>query len=465
MTDQSANAAGISTNKRIYVLGAVGGSLFGYDTAVISGALLFINKQFHLTSFLSGVVVSALLAGAIVGAAVAGRLSDALGRKKLLLAAAVVFTVGAFGAALSPNITALVVFRFVLGLGVGSASFIVPLYLVELAPTAIRGSVGTLNTLAFSVGALAAYAINAALANAEAWRWMLGLAAIPSLIMLVGVFLLPETPRWLVRKGRDREARSVLGLNRDSESVEQEMQSIKDVLQEETSALRQLLAPWVRPALIVGLGLAILQQIVGINTIIYYAPTILSTVGFGDSAAVIASFSVGVVGLAGAVLAIKLIDRVGRKFLLLSGTAIMIVSLAVLTITSLVLAKPTGVGVESIVILVCLLVFQFSYAATWGPVVWIMLGEIFPLRIRGLAAGLASTALWAANLVVSLVFPPLLAAVGIGYIYLGFAVISVGALFFIRFLVTETRGRSLENIEADLMRRQGAQSERKAFSS
>jgi sugar porter (SP) family MFS transporter len=455
MSNAPATARKTRTNALIYVIGAIGGSLFGYDTAVISGALLFINKDFHLTPLFSGVVTSAILAGAIVGAAVAGPVSDRLGRKRLLLADAVIFTIGALGAAFSPGLTALIVFRFVLGLSVGSASFIVPLYLVELAPTRIRGPVATLNTLAFDVGALAAYAIDAGLASSGAWRWMLGLGAVPSVIMLVGTFVLPETPRWLVRRGRDDEARSVLGLNRTTAEVEPEVHNIKEVLRIESGSARELLAPWVRPALIVGVGLAILQQITGINSIIYYAPTILTTVGFGDTGAVITSLSVGVVGILSALLAIKIIDRVGRKFLLLGGSAIMIASLAALSAVSLLLPTPTQIGPVSIVVLVCLLAFDFCFAATWGPAVWILLGEIFPLRMRGVAAGVASTALWAADLLVTLVFPPLLAAIGIGYVYLIFLAITVGAMFFIHFLVTETKGRSLEDIEADLMQRGG----------
>lgn len=453
MPYRSADVGRTSASKLIYVFGALGGMLFGYDTAVISGAILFINQEFGLSPVFSGLVVSALLGGAMVGAATAGWLSDKVGRKRLLLAAGIIFTIGALGVALASSAAVLVLFRFALGLAVGSASFIVPLYLVELAPTESRGSVATLNTLAFSVGALAAYAVNAALANAEAWRWMLGLAVIPSLAMIIGVWFLPESPRSLVRRDREREARSVLRLNRDEKAVEYEIQNIKEVMRHEAGGLRELLAPWIKPALIVGLGLAIFQQLIGINTVIYYAPTILTNVGFGDSAAITSTLGVGIVSVANAVLAIYLIDRVGRKLLLLGGSAVMTSSLGVVALISLLFPEPTGVGPTSIAILGCLLVFQFCFGATWGPAVWILLGEIFPLKVRGAAAGLAATVLWAVNLAISLSFPPLVTLVGIGYVFLGFAILGIAAFLFVLRFVTETKGRSLEEIEAELMRR------------
>ncbi len=439
-----------SFNWLIYVFGALGGLLFGYDTGVIAGALLYINKDLGLTPTLQGVVVSSLLVGAMVGAIVAGPLADAIGRRRLVLIAAVTFIVGAIGSALALSAGVLILFRVVLGLAVGAASVIVPLYLAELAPTEIRGAIASLNQLMIVTGILVAYIVNLSLAASGGWRLMLGLAVVPALVMLVGMLFMPETPRWLVAKDREPEAREILRRSRDEDAVEKEIHDIKSVERQEEGGLRELLAPWVRPALVVGMGLAILQQIVGINTIIYYAPTTLTKVGFGDSAAILANAGIGVLNVAMTLVAIWLIDRVGRKPLLLVGALGMALSLAILAITSLVLPEPKGLGLVGLITVVCLAGFIVSFAVSWGPIVWVMLAEIFPLRIRGAAMGVATLLLWGANFVVSLTFPILLSAVGIGYLFLGYAVIGVLAFLFVRYFVVETKGRSLEEIEADL---------------
>lgn len=452
MSSQGSSHAreGTSFNWLIYFFGALGGLLFGYDTGVIAGALLYINKDLELTPTLQGVVVSSLLVGAMVGAIVAGPLADAIGRRRLVLIAAVTFIVGAIGSALAPSAGVLILFRVVLGLAVGAASVIVPLYLAELAPTNIRGAIASLNQLMIVTGILVAYIVNLSLAASGGWRLMLGLAVVPALVMLLGMLFMPETPRWLVAKDREPEAREVLRRSRDEDAIEKEIHDIKAVERQEEGGVRELLAPWVRPALVVGLGLAILQQIVGINTIIYYAPTTLTKVGFGDSAAILANAGIGVLNVAMTLVAIWLIDKVGRKPLLLVGALGMALSLAILAITSLVLPEPKGLGPVGIITVVCLASFIVSFAASWGPIVWVMLAEIFPLRIRGAAMGVATLLLWGANFVVSLTFPILLAAVGIGYLFLGYAVIGVLAFLFVRFFVVETKGRSLEEIEADL---------------
>ncbi len=439
-----------SFNWLIYIFGALGGLLFGYDTGVIAGALLYINKDLGLTPTLQGVVVSSLLVGAMVGSIVAGPLADAIGRRRLVLIAALTFIVGAIGSALAPSAGVLILFRVVLGLAVGAASVIVPLYLAELAPTEIRGAIASLNQLMIVTGILVAYIVNLSLASSGGWRLMLGLAVVPALVMLFGMLFMPETPRWLVAKDREPEAREVLRRSRDEDAVEKEIHDIKSVERQEEGGVRELLAPWVRPALVVGMGLAILQQIVGINTIIYYAPTTLTKVGFGNSAAILANAGIGVLNVAMTLVAIWLIDKVGRKPLLLVGALGMALSLAILAITSLVLPEPKGLGLVGIITVVCLAGFIVSFAASWGPIVWVMLAEIFPLRIRGAAMGVATLLLWGANFVVSLTFPILLSAVGIGYLFLGYAVIGVLAFLFVRVFVVETKGRSLEEIEADL---------------
>src|ERR671921_461363 len=336
------SAAGGGGNKLVYLFGSLGGLLFGYDTGVISGAILFISQELRLTPFLEGLVVASLLLGAAAGAASAGPLSDRLGRRNIIIIAAILFTIGAIGAALAPNVGVLVLFRVVLGLAVGSAALIVPLYLSEIAPTQIRGAITSLNQLNIVFGILFAYIVNALLASSGAWRWMLGLAVIPSLVLLIGMYFLPETPRWLVSQDRDEDARDVLRRSRDEETVEKEIQDIKEVEEQEEGGLRELTASWVRPALIVAIGLAVFQQIIGINTIIYYAPTTLTNVGYGAAAAIYANLIIGVVNVAMTFVAIWIIDRVGRKPLLLAGLVGMVASLTVLGLSTLLLSEPSS---------------------------------------------------------------------------------------------------------------------------
>lgn len=441
---------------KLFVFGALGGLLFGYDTGVISGAILFIKKDFDLSSFLEGAVVAVLLLGALVGAATAGPLNDRIGRRRLLLIAGVVFTLGALGSALAPNTGVLIAFRAVLGLAVGTAALTVPLYLSEIAPPESRGAITSLNQLMVVCGILLAFVVNAFLAPAEAWRWMLGLAVIPSIALFAGMYTMPETPRFLVRIGREEKAREVLNRIMDSSGVDEELAEIKRVDEEEEqgAGLADLKQGWLRPALIVAIGLAVFQQLVGINTIIYYAPTTLTNVGYGDSAAIAANIVIGVVNVGMTLVAIKLVDRVGRKPLLLAGLAGMILSLLVLGLSLTIMSEPKSPGdPAAIVTLICLGTFIASFAATWGPVVWVMLPEVLPLHVRGAAMGLAIGLHWFANFAVSQSFPLLTDAFSPGAVFLGYAGIGVIATLFVLKMVTETKGRSLEEIEEALHER------------
>ena len=457
-----------ASGRRIFFFGALGGLLFGYDTGVISGAILFITEDFALSPFMQGAVVAALLLGAMVGAAAAGGLSDRLGRRRLIIVAAVTFTVGAVAAAAAPSAGALVAARFVLGLAVGSAALVVPLYLSEIAPTKIRGAIGSLNQLMIVVGILAAFIVNAILASSGDWRLMLGLAAIPSLILLVGMFFMPETPRFLVRTGEEDEARDVLEEVRSdsgrAEEPERKIEEIREVdEQEEGGGLELLKEKWVRPALVVAIGLAVLQQLIGINTIIYYAPTTLTSVGYGPESAIYANLVIGTLNVAATIVAIRIVDSVGRKPMLLGGLIGMVTSLTVLGLSSELLSEPNSAGDPAAVItLLCLAGFIVSFAATWGPVVWVMLPEVLPLSVRGTAMGVAVCLHWGANFLVSQTFPVMLDAWGPGPVFLGYAAIGVLAFVFVRAVVPETKGRSLEEIEADLHRKSDARDRRPA---
>ncbi len=444
-----------ASGRTIYFFGALGGVLFGYDTGVISGALLFIPNDFKLSPFVKGAIVAGLLLGAMIGAAFAGRLSDRLGRKRLIVGAAVIFTGGALLAALAPNVEVLIGARFILGLAVGSAALVVPLYLAEIAPTEVRGAIASLNQLMIVVGILAAYIVNAILASSGNWRLMLGLAAAPALILLAGMMFMPETPRYLVHAGEEDTARAVLEDLPGDERPEERIEEIRDVEHEESdTGLRSLLrAKWVRPALVVATGLAVFQQLVGINTIIYYAPTTLTNVGFAKTSAIYANLIIGVINVLMTVIAIRIVDRVGRKPMLLGGVAGMAGSLLVLGISLSVLPTPHHPSDPAAVItLVCLATFIASFAATWGPVVWVMLPEVLPLSVRGTAMGVAVFGNWGANFLVSQTFPPLLSGVGPGPVFLGYAGLGVLAAIFVKVFVAETKGRSLEEIEADLHR-------------
>ena len=440
------------SGRRIYFFGALGGVLFGYDTGVISGALLVITKDFKPSPFMTGAIVAGLLLGAMIGAALAGPLSDRLGRRRVIMIAAVVFTVGALAAAVSPDVWTLVASRFVLGLAVGSAALVVPLYLSEIAPTNIRGAISSLNQMMIVVGILTAFIVNAALASSGNWRLMVGAAVIPSVILLVGMAFMPETPRFLVRQGEEGEAREVLEELRSEDEPEEEIREIREVEEQERgSARRELREAWVRPALIVAIGLAVFQQLVGINTIIYYAPTTLTNVGYGAESAIYANLVIGVVNVGMTIIAIRIVDRVGRKPMLLGGLVGMVSSLTVLGVSLLLLAEPKSPGdPAAIITLICLASFIASFAVTWGPVVWVMLPEVLPLSVRGTAMGIAVFLHWGANFAVSQTFPLLLKGFGPGPVFLGYAGIGVLAFLFVKTQVTETKGRSLEEIEADL---------------
>ena len=450
---EEASSGGSGGNRRfVYVVASVaalGGLLFGYDTGVISGALLFIKQDFDLNPFVEGFIVSSLLLGAMVGAGVSGALSDRLGRRTIILGAAIIFAIGAIGAGLSPSVWVLLVFRFVLGLGVGAASALVPSYISESAPTDVRGSLSSLFQLAITLGILIAYLVNGAFAAAEDWRWPIGLAFVPAAVLFVGMYFLPETPRWLVSKNREEEARQVLSRSRSEEEVDSEISEIREVEQEEEEQVGygELFAPWVRPMIVVGIGLAVFQQFVGINTVIYYAPTIIKSTGLGSSASILSTIGIGIVNVVMTVVAILIVDRVGRKPLLIVGLVGMVISLLIIGGAFLV---PGLSGIISWVTLAGLMLYVASFAVSFGPLLWVMLPEIFPVKARGAGTGLSSLSNWGANFIVAQAFLPLVALIGTTAVFWILAGICVLAGIFIYFIVPETRGRSLEEIESDL---------------
>ncbi|MDR1696550.1 MAG: sugar porter family MFS transporter [Endomicrobium sp.] len=434
----------------VYFFGALGGLLFGYDTGVISGAILFIKADMALTAWQDGMVVSAILLGAIIGAAVISSLSDKFGRRKMVLLAAFIFALGAVLSAVAGNPAVLIISRIILGLAVGGASALVPLYLAEMAPAKSRGTLSTLNQLMITIGILSAYIVNLIFADsAYGWRIMLGFAAIPAVILFVGTLYLPESPRWLICKGDENEGAEILRALR-SHGAEQEISDIKDACAKESGGYKELMEAWIRPALIIGIGLAMLQQFIGCNTVIYYAPTIFSAIGLGNSSAILSTVGIGVLNVLVTVLALFVMDKIDRKKMLIIGSAGMAVSLTVLgTMSRFIDSASADVHVMAYITLTAICVYIFFFALTWGPVMWIMIGEVFPLKVRGLGVGVSSVANWTANLLVALTFPFFLEKIGYS-LFLVFAVIAVFSIIFVKFKVFETRRRSLEEIEAVL---------------
>jgi SP family galactose:H+ symporter-like MFS transporter len=432
---------------------ALGGLLFGYDTGVISGALLFLREAFHLSALMLGVVTSIALAGAALGASVAGLLADRFGRRPVLIATAGVFIVGAIASALAPGLILLLAGRLLVGIGIGGASMLTPLYLAEIAPAPARGALVSFNQLAVTVGILVSYLVGYALAGSGSWRWMLGLGGVPGVILVVGMLFLPETPRWLAGHGHVDKARDALRELRGRDAdIEPEMKALRADLgaQAQSSPRNRLDHEAARLPLIVGIGLAIFQQVTGINTVIYFAPVIFQASGLSSaSAAILATAGIGVVNVVMTMVAIWLVDRVGRRILLLGGLAGMGISLCGLA-TAFLLGSGPWLGALTAVSLAA---YVGCFAIGLGPVFWLLISEIFPLAIRARGMSAATIANWLANLVVALTFLDLVDLLGRPGVFFLYAGLTLAALLFARALVPETKGLSLEAVEAVWLRR------------
>lgn len=437
--------------KLIFFLGALGGLLYGYDTGVISGALLFIKNDIPLTSFTEGLVVSSMLVGAIFGSGASGPLSDKLGRRKLVFIIAIVFILGALILSFAQSMVILVIGRFIIGLAVGGSTAIVPVYLSEMAPTDTRGSLSSLNQLMITIGILASYLVNYAFADAEAWRWMVGLAVVPSIILMAGVYFMPESPRWLLEHRSEKAARKVMAITRQQSEIDKEIDEMKEIIHISESTWTVLKSVWLRPVLLIGCIFALLQQIIGINAIIYYAPTIFSQAGLGDATAILGTVGIGSVNVIVTIFAIMIMDKIDRKKLLITGNIGMVSSLLIMATLVWTIGLDSTVGAW--IIVACLTMFIIFFAFTWGPILWIVLPELFPMRARGAATGIATLSLSIGSLLVAQLFPILTSVMGIEQVFLIFAAIGILAMIFVIKYLPETRGRSLEEIEVDLRNR------------
>jgi MFS transporter, SP family, galactose:H+ symporter len=446
----------------VAAIAGLAGLLFGYDTGIIASALLQIEPDFGISGFTAGAVVGAVPLGAVAGAAFSSKRGDHYGRKRLIIASAVIFIIGAITSGIAPEEYTLFLSRLVIGIAIGVASAVAPVYISEVAPPERRGSLVTFFQLAVTIGILVAYLVGLAFADVtDGWRWMLALGAVPAMALAAGVSYLPQSPRWLVMQGRHDDAMKALSRVRfgGDDTIKDEVAEIEMSMNQEKGSWRDLFAPAIKAALVVGVGLAILQQITGINTVIYYAPTILQQAGFeSNSAAILASLSVGIVNVLMTIVALRLLDKAGRRELLFIGVTGMSISLFILGCVFLATTISTA---GSIVAILALMTFVSSFAISLGPIFWLINAEIYPLSVRSEAASIGTMANWLFNFIVSLTFLPLIAAFGhvftngqVGAFWF-YSVIGLVTLWFCWKFVPETKGKTLEQIEMIFKRRVG----------
>ena len=439
---------------KISLVATLGGLLFGYDTAVISGAIGFLRNHFQLDTVQMGWAASSALVGCIAGAAGAGALSDRFGRKIMLILSAMLFAISAVGSAVPRSIFEFNVYRIVGGVGVGFASMLSPLYIAEVAPAHMRGRLVSVNQFAIVTGMLLVYFVNYFIAlqgdeqwNVEAgWRWMFGSETLPALIFLVGLLAVPESPRWLLKQGRREHAFSILSRVDGAQQAGEELARLDGLLKQERGTLSDLFRPGLRGVLVLGIALAVLQQVTGINVFLYYGPEIFKNLGDATSAALLQTVVVGAVNLTFTVGAILVVDRLGRKPLMILGSAGMGISLTFLGLAAYL--QRTEIWV-----LTFMLTYIASFAIAIGPVTWVLLSEIFPTKVRGRAMAIATLLLWTANYIVSQTFPMLdespvlVETFHHGFAFWLYAAMCVVLIIVVWRWVPETKGKTLEEIE------------------
>ena len=435
-------------NKRFIVLvsfvAALGGLLFGFDTAIISGTIPYITSYFRLDEYMLGWSVSSILIGCAFGAMLAGKFADKYGRRFALIVCAILFAVSGIGAGVSTSLYEFILYRLLGGLGVGAAAMVSPMYIAEMAPAKWRGRLVACYQLAIVIGILVAYFSNYLFdgLGENNWRWMFASQAAPSLLFFGLLLLVPETPRWLIMKGKKAAATKILEKIAETESIEEEVEEIKNSFHAKHSvSIKQLFGKTYRPVLWIGIIVAVFQQVTGINSIIYYAPVIFKETGISGTSSLLQTIAIGVVNIISTFIAIGLVDKVGRKKLLLIGSVLMGLSLV-------------AVGLcfrysyfDNYIVLVFMLLYVASFGATMGAVVWVYITEIFPNLIRSLALSIATLSLWLADFAVTLSFPVMTKHLGVSYTMFCYALLCAVAFVYMLFKVKETKGRSLEELE------------------
>ncbi|KRL38367.1 sugar porter family MFS transporter [Liquorilactobacillus uvarum] len=461
--DKGVDTAGHPSERRGYMwfialITCMGSLLFGYNTAVVNGSLGFMSakSQLALSPFNQGVVSSGLTLGAAFGAVLGGPLSDRMGRKRILLWLGAVFSLGALGCAWAPSSGILLVFRFILGLAVGSASANVPLFLAEVAPAHMRGQMVSMNQLMIVFGQFLSFGVNAWLGsafgnNAAIWRLMLGVATIPGILLWIGMFFVPETPRWLAAQGRYKDAFNSLVRIRSNETADLEMKEIRDAIrkdkeqEEKAASLADFKKPWIMQIVITGATLGVIQQFAGINSVMYYGTQILEASGFGSKAALISNVANGLFSCIGAIIGMYTVDRLGRKFLEYSGLTVCAICLICV---GLIRTFANGASWSGVAVMIIVLIYIIFFQGTLGPVTWLINSEIFPARYRGLGTGITIFVLWFANFLVGLFFPVMLSALGLATSFYIFAACCILGLFFVHARIPETKGVQLEEVES-----------------
>ena len=431
------------------IVAAVGGLLFGYDTAVVAGAIGFIEKRYDLSSAMVGWVASCALIGCIAGAMFAGKLSDGIGRKKVLILSAILFAVSSIGILLPMSLDWFIFFRIIGGLGIGIASMLAPMYISEIAPAPIRGRLVSINQLGIVSGILLIYFVNATIAGwhdeawnvSIGWRWMFGSGVFPSVIFLALLFFVPESPRWLAQKQRWNDAEFILAKVNGARKAKTELDEIKAALNTEKNSFSDIVKPGVRKALMIGIILCIFSQVTGINAIMYYAPEIFKATGDASSSALMQTVLVGVINVLFTLVAIKYVDKWGRRTLLLVGSSGMAVCLAIVGS-----AFYFGFA-EGYLVLIAILAYISFFAISLGPLAFVVISEIFSNRNRGAAMSVCIFFLWTSVYLVSQTFPMLLASIGSAFTFWIYMVMAIVAFFFILKMIPETKGKSLEEIE------------------
>ena len=436
----------------VAIVASLGGLLSGYDTGVISGALLFINETWVLPDTLQGFLVSSVLIGAVIGAATNGILADIFGRKKIIMATAVIFILGSILCAFAPNVYVLILSRIFVGFAVGIVNFVVPLYLSEVSPKNLRGTLVSLYQWAITAGILFSYFINAVFAQAVYnWRWMLFAGVVPGLVLFIGMCFMSDTPRWLVSKNRDDEAKKVFSKIEPDIEPEKEIAEIKETLVDNRQEKAFRLKKWMIMPFVVGIGIMFAQICTGINPIIYYAPTIFKTAGFDSNlTAIYATTGIGVVNFIMTIVAVFFTDRIGRKPLLYFGLTGVMLSLFALG-TSFAFAGVLGSSLKWVAV-GSLVTYIICFAMSLGPIGWILVSEVFPLRIRGIAMSVCTVSNFAFNFFVVGSFPVLLHRIGGAWTFWIFGIVSILCIIFVYFFVPETKGISLEEIESNWRR-------------